>query len=83
VDSYYRDYTTRYIMPKVKPGGMLILDNINWYLPCESKAPGTRPVDLGPAGSTWAEIWQEIAGWRRIWTSNGVWDTAIFFKPLD
>jgi predicted O-methyltransferase YrrM len=81
VDSYYRDYTAKYIMPKVKPGGILILDNINWHLPCESKAPGTRPVELGPATSTWAEIERELAGWRTIWTSNGVWDTAIFFRP--
>lgn len=82
VDGYYRDHTAKNIMPKVKPGGVLIIDNINWHLPCESKAPGTRPAGLGPATSTWAEIWQELAGWRRIWTSNGVWDTAIFFKPL-
>ena len=70
-------------MPKIKPGGILIIDNINWHLPSQSKAPGTRPAELGPATITWAEVWQELAGWRRIWTSNGVWDTAIFFKPLD
>ncbi|HXT93278.1 MAG TPA: hypothetical protein VN714_28940 [Trebonia sp.] len=49
----------------------------------ESKAPGTRPAELGPATSTWAEIGQALASWRTIWTSNGVWDTAIFFRPTD
>ena len=83
VDSYYRDYTAKYIMSKVKPGGILIIDNINWSLPCQSKAPGTRPAELGPSTSTWAEISRELAGWRTIWTSNGVWDTAIFFRPSD
>jgi predicted O-methyltransferase YrrM len=83
VDSYYRDYTAKFIMPKIKPGGILIIDNINWHLPCQSKAPGTRPAELGPATSTWAEIGRELAGWRTIWTSNGVWDTAIFFRPSD
>ena len=83
VDGYYRDYTAKYIMPKVKPGGLLIVDNINWHLPCQSKAPGTRQAELGPATSTWAEIGQALAAWRTIWTSNGVWDTAIFFRPLD
>jgi predicted O-methyltransferase YrrM len=82
MDGYYRDYAAKFIMPKVKPGGILILDNINWHLPSQSKAPGTRTAELGPATSTWAEIGQELAGWRRIWTSNGVWDTAIFFKPV-
>jgi hypothetical protein len=48
-----------------------------------TKAPGTRPAELGPATSTWAEIGQALAAWRTIWTSNGVWDTAIFFRPLD
>ncbi len=83
VDGYYRDYTAKYIMPKVKPGGILIIDNINWYLPCESTAPGTRPAELGPSTHTWAEIWRELSGWRRIWTSNGMFDTAIFFRPSD
>jgi predicted O-methyltransferase YrrM len=81
VDGYYRDYSAKYVMPKVKPGGILIIDNINWHLPSQSKAPGTRPAELGPATNAWAEVWQELDGWRRIWTSNGVWDTAIFFKP--
>jgi predicted O-methyltransferase YrrM len=83
VDSYYRDHTAKAIMPKVKPGGMLIIDNINWHLPCGSKAPGTRPAELGPATAAWAEVGRELAGWRTIWTTNGVWDTAIFFRPLD
>jgi predicted O-methyltransferase YrrM len=83
VDGYYRDYTAKYIMPKVKPGGLLIIDNINWHLPCQSKAPGTRPAELGPATSTWAEIGEALATWRTTWTSNGVWDTAIFFRPTD
>jgi predicted O-methyltransferase YrrM len=82
VDGYYRDYSAKFILPKLKPGGLLVIDNINWSLPSQSKAPGTRPPELGPATSTWAEVWREISGWRSIWTSNGVGDTAIFFKPL-
>jgi predicted O-methyltransferase YrrM len=82
VDGYYRDYSAKYVLPKVKPGGLLIIDNINWHLPTASKAPGTRPPGLGPATTTWSEVWREIEGWRRIWTSNGVWDTSIFFKSL-
>src|ERR1700677_684662 len=39
VDGHYRDYSAKYIMPKIKPGGMLIIDNVNWYLPCRSNAP--------------------------------------------
>jgi predicted O-methyltransferase YrrM len=80
VDGHYRDYSAKFILPKIKPGGMLIIDNVNWYLPCRSKAPNSRTAELGPATPVWADVWRQLAGWRTIWTSSGVWDTAIFFK---
>jgi predicted O-methyltransferase YrrM len=80
VDGHYRDYSAKYILPKIKPGGMLIIDNVNWYLPCQSKSPNSRTAAAGPAPGAWAEVWQELAGWRTIWTSSGVWDTAIFIR---
>ncbi|HUN36327.1 MAG TPA: class I SAM-dependent methyltransferase [Trebonia sp.] len=83
VDGHYRDYSAKFIMPKLKPGGMLIIDNVNWYLPCQSKAPNSRTAALGPATGVWAEIWRELTEWRTIWTSSGVWDTAIFIRPAD
>jgi predicted O-methyltransferase YrrM len=83
VDGHYRDYSAKFIMPKIKPGGMLIIDNVNWYLPCRSKAPNTRTAELGPATDVWAAVWRQLAGWRTIWTSSGVWDTAIFIKHAD
>ena len=83
IDGHYRDYSAKFIMPKIKPGGMLILDNVNWYLPCRSKSPNSRTAEDGPAVGVWAEVWRELAGWRTIWTSSGVWDTAIFIKPAE
>lgn len=83
VDGQHRDYAVQFIMPKINPGGMLIIDNINWYLPCQSKAPNSRTTELGPATPVWASIWQELPTWRTIWTSSGVWDTAIFIKPAN
>jgi predicted O-methyltransferase YrrM len=81
VDGLYRDYSAKFIMPKIKTGGMLIIDNVNWYLPCRSKAPNSRTAALGPATGVWAEVWRELADWRTVWTSSGVTDTAIFIKP--
>jgi predicted O-methyltransferase YrrM len=83
VDGHYRDYSAKFIMSKIRPGGMLIIDNVNWYLPCQSKAPSSRTVALGPANETWTEVWRELGTWRTIWTSSGVWDTAIFIKPAN
>ncbi len=81
VDGYYRDYSAKFILPKIKPGGLLIIDNVNWYLPCASEAPNSRTEELGPATEVWADVWRELAGWRTIWTSSGVWDFAIFIRP--
>jgi predicted O-methyltransferase YrrM len=83
IDGAYRDFTAKFILPKIKPGGMLIIDNVNWYLPCQSKAPNSRSAALGPATPVWTEIWAQISQWRTIWTSSGVWDTAIFIRPAD
>jgi predicted O-methyltransferase YrrM len=80
VDGHYRDYSAKFIMPKLRPGGMLIIDNVNWYLPCESKSPNSRTAATGPATAVWSEVWQQLRDWRTIWTSSGVWDTAIFIK---
>ena len=80
VDGHYRDYSAKFVLPKLKPGGLLIIDNVNWYLPCRSAAPNSRTAASGPATPVWAEVGRELAGWRSIWTSSGVWDTAIFIK---
>jgi predicted O-methyltransferase YrrM len=82
VDGHYRDYSAKFILPKLRPGGMLIIDNVNWYLPCESKAPNSRTAQTGPATKVWTEVWQQLRAWPTIWTSSGVWDTAIFLRPL-
>jgi predicted O-methyltransferase YrrM len=81
VDGHYRDYTARFILPKIKSGGILVIDNVNWYLPSESRAPNSRTRALGPNGKIWTEVAGELAQWRSIWTSSGVWDTAIFIRP--
>lgn len=80
VDGAHRDHATRLAMPRLKPGGLLIIDNVNWYLPSDSRAPASRSRALGPADG-WADIARELAGWRSIWTASGVWDTAIFVRP--
>jgi predicted O-methyltransferase YrrM len=81
IDGRYRDYSAKFTLPKIRSGGMLIIDNVNWYLPSESRAPNSRTHILGPDGKIWAEVGQELARWRSIWTSSGVSDTAIFIRP--
>lgn len=81
IDGIYREYVTQFMMRKIKPGGLVIIDNVNWFLPSGSRAPCSRTPTLGPDGPVWEELWQQLSDWRSIWTSSGVWDTAIFVKP--
>jgi predicted O-methyltransferase YrrM len=81
IDGHYRDYSAKFMLPKIKPGGMLIIDNVNWVLPSRSRSPNSRTPELGPHGEIWSQVHEELTQWRSIWTSSGVWDTAVFIKP--
>lgn len=81
VDGTYRSACAWGALERLRPGGLLVIDNVNWFLPCVSHAPNSRTVESGPSSPLWEKFWLAVTGWRRIWTSNGVSDTAFFFKP--
>jgi predicted O-methyltransferase YrrM len=81
VDGIYRDYCAQKAIRTIRPGGALIIDNVNWYLPSASASPSSRTSEQGPKGPIWKEVSLAISDWRTIWTSSGVTDTAFFFKP--
>ncbi len=82
VDGDCRAHSTLLSIPLLRPGGLLIIDNVNWFLPSDSISPTSRGVAEGPASSLWSSVANVLEPWRRIWTSNGVTDTAIFIKPF-
>ncbi len=77
VDGYYRDECILRAVELLRPGGILILDNSNWYIAHPTRSPGSA---FGPASGLWSTFLSRVANWRVIWTSNGVSDTAIWFK---
>jgi predicted O-methyltransferase YrrM len=87
VDGAYRGACAIGILQKIRPGGLLIIDNANWFLPCKSFSPNSRTYKQGAVSQTWKEFLNEVEGreernkWRKIWTSSGVTDTAFYFKP--
>ncbi|MGE0041793.1 MAG: class I SAM-dependent methyltransferase [Vicinamibacterales bacterium] len=91
VDSSPRGCLCAALVPKLRPGGLLVLDNANWYLPppagVRPPAPGSVAVGLGRPGSRvpenrcWPRFVDATADWPREWTSDGVQMTAIFVKP--
>jgi predicted O-methyltransferase YrrM len=83
VDGIYRDFCALHVLNLIRPGGILVIDNVNKYLPSDSHAPNSRSFEDGPLGETWQLVHQALCNWRMFWTSSGVWDTAIFIKPCD
>ena len=80
IDGIERDRCAEAMLPKMRSGGLFVVDNVNWFIPnLHTKSPASLRK------SHYTEGWQRIAGqlssWRRVWTSNGVTDTAIWFKP--
>jgi predicted O-methyltransferase YrrM len=83
VDGRSRDHIALASLEKIKPGGALIIDNINWYIPHSPKprSPASRDAADGCASPVWGKVVEQVKGWRLIWTTNGVSDTALWTKP--
>lgn len=79
VDGIHRDVCALRAVELVKPGGLIVVDNVERYLPSSSRAPESRGDAVPDAG--WAQFAKITGSWRRYWTSDGVTDTAIWFKP--
>lgn len=81
VDGVMRDECAKVMLNKIRSGGLLVVDNVNWYLPNENFCS----PDSMPAGQFASDLWKEFEmhtrSWRRIWTSNGVTDTCVFIRP--
>jgi predicted O-methyltransferase YrrM len=81
VDGMYRGHCALGMVEKLRSGGVLVIDNVNWFLPSPSRSPTSRRLSDGPAGEVWLRFATATKNWRRIWTSSGVTDTLILFKP--
>jgi hypothetical protein len=85
IDGAARDHCALASLPKLKPGGILVIDNANWYLPSKNKShsPHSRCVGYGYASPTWQSVGEQLASWRHIWTTNGITDSALWVRPLE
>jgi len=81
VDGIYRDLCANLVLEKIRPGGIIIVDNVNRFIPCDSISPNSRPKNADPESREWARFLNRVKYWYQIWTSSGIADTAIWFKP--
>jgi hypothetical protein len=82
VDGLYRDACALWALRTVKPGGVIVVDNVQRYLPHQTFAPYAIGAAGTPATPKWEQFWAVAGKWRQLWTSNGIEDTAFFFKPV-
>ncbi len=82
VDGVARDRCALSALSLVRPGGIVIVDNCNWYLPTDSRSPYSRKGRDGAYTEEWAVFWKQVENWRHVWTTNGVFDTALWVKPV-
>ena len=81
VDGLARDECALAAISLVKPGGIVIVDDCNRYLPTRSRSPFSRRPEHGPETEQWAAYQDRVKGWRKISTTNGVTDSVLWVKP--
>lgn len=80
VDGIYRYEPADMAIDKLQSGGLLVIDNCNWFLASNSNSPTSVP-STAEQDKEWSSFNTKTEQWRRIWTSNGVTDTLILIKP--
>lgn len=83
VDGNIRLTCVRLALSKLKPGGLLILDNANRFVP-NPHLGGFSTVHEArgePRSSGWAEVLARLGAWRWLSTTDGIWDTRLWISP--
>jgi hypothetical protein len=85
VDGNIRASCLRVIMTKLNPGGLLILDNANRFIPNRHWNGHTTVHERRskPRSVAWSQMMERLKDWRWINTTNGIWDTRFWIKPLN
>ncbi|NUM53380.1 MAG: class I SAM-dependent methyltransferase [Candidatus Hydrogenedentes bacterium] len=78
--SALRDSCALAAMPKVRAGGILIIDDVHRYMPSESRAPLALPSGSEPPTPEWQSAFRQLATWDMQRFSSGVTDTGIWIR---
>lgn len=83
VDGQMRLRCLERVIPKLKPGGLLVLDGANRYLSNRFEESHTtiQVVRDQPLNEEWQQAADTLKNWRWINTSDGLWDTRFWVKP--
>lgn len=78
VDGAYRDACVASAIRQLRPGGILMLDNAERYVPSDGPEP---EAVREPPSEAWRVILEALGSWPVTWSTNGVWVTAWWEKP--
>ena len=83
IDGRLRDQCTEVALQLIKPGGMLIIDDVARYIQHDYCCPQSVMAQNGPPSQLWAKIATELEalGAKVIWTSDGVTATVFYIMP--
>jgi predicted O-methyltransferase YrrM len=83
VDGIMRLACIRFSIKKLKPGGFLILDNANRYVPNKYSEGYTTVIQYRfmPRDQEWTQILSELSSWRGFNTTDSISDTRFWIKP--
>ena len=78
--SALRDRCTLTAIPKIRSGGVLVIDDIHRYLPSPSRAPLALPPNAKPLTEEWDFAMNQLSRWGKRTFTSGVTDTAIWLR---
>ena len=83
VDGQMRLRCIERAIDKVKPGGLVVLDGANRYLPnAFDDSHSTIMIYRDePLDEDWRVVAERLRPWRAIHTSDGLWDTRFWVRP--
>ena len=83
VDGQMRLRCVQEAIPKIRPGGLLILDGANRYLPNRFE-DGHSTIDIHrdePLNEEWRDVLERLGDWRAMNTTDGLWNTRLWVRP--
>ena len=85
IDGHLRFQCMQLVISKIKPGGLLILDDAQRFVPnaiMDNHSTSINKCDIFP-DSEWKTLIGSLDSWRSIHTSDGVTDTRFWVKPFE
>ena len=83
VDGQMRLRCMQKVLAKLKPGGLLVLDGANRYVPNRFDR-GFTTVQIRreePLTEEWRHVLDGLRDWRWMNTTDGLWDTRLWIRP--